>query len=311
MGTQLITKNVWHSITHAAKSTSIKSFVAVAYFGQGGARMLPLTKGSLLLVDASEKAVKSGQTCPEELLNLYYKGVKIFSLPNLHAKLFVIGKALFIGSTNVSSNSAETLTEVLFRTSEIKSVENAKEFIKSFCKVEMGPDLLARLQKMYRPPRFIGKKKTETKQKSKNVSTSGFYTYQLESTRFTEDEKKQSEMGYSEAEKKRIIKSRHFVDEFKWGNEMTAKKNDIILQVVEEDGATYVCPPGILIHSRKWRNGKRVKTLCYVEIPDVKRKNLKWVNKKLNLKERKLIKRDGRRTKDFAEKMFSLWHVEN
>lgn len=309
MATQLITKNVWYSITHAAKNTNYKSFVAVAYFGQGGARMLPLTKGSLLVVDASEKAVKTGQTCPDELLKLYYKGVKIYSLPNLHAKLFVIGKALFIGSTNVSSNSAETLTEVLFRTSEVKSVENAKEFIKSFCKVEMGPDLLARLQKMYRPPRFIGKRKPGAKRKITKVNASGFFTYQLESAKFTKEEKKQSEMGYSEAEKKRIIKSRHIVDEFQWENGMMAKKNDIILQVVEEDGATYVCPPGILIHTRKWRNGKKVKTLYYVEIPDVKRKNLKWVNKQLNPTQRKLLKRDGRRTKEFAEKIHSLWHL--
>ena len=131
----------------------------------------------------------------------------------------------------------------------------------------------------------------------------------MEPAKFTKEEKKQSEMGYSEAEKKRIINSRHYVDEFQCENDMIAKKNDIILQVVKEDGATYVCPPGILIHTRKLRNGKKVKTLCYVEIPDVKRKNLKWVNKQLNTTQRKLIKRKGRRTKEFAEKMHSLWHV--
>ena len=92
MAIKLITKKIWSTITKAVKLSKTKSIVAVAYFGQNGSSMLPIKKGSTLLVDASEKAVKSGQTCPDELLKLYQKGVHIYSLENLHAKLFVIGK---------------------------------------------------------------------------------------------------------------------------------------------------------------------------------------------------------------------------
>jgi len=72
MSVKLITEGIWDEITLAVKKSKIKSFVAVAYFGQNGAEMLPLNEGSVLLVDASEKAVKSGQTSPNELLKLYF-----------------------------------------------------------------------------------------------------------------------------------------------------------------------------------------------------------------------------------------------
>ena len=49
----LITKNIWFDLTKVVKANKSKSVVAVAYFGQNGANMLPLTKGSVLVVDAS------------------------------------------------------------------------------------------------------------------------------------------------------------------------------------------------------------------------------------------------------------------
>lgn len=101
MDAELVTRNLWPTITKAAEQSKFRSYGAVAYFGKGGAKMLPLRTGSILIVDASETAVKSGQDCPAELVILYHQGVRIFSHPKLHAKIYVIGKRLFIGSANV------------------------------------------------------------------------------------------------------------------------------------------------------------------------------------------------------------------
>ena len=61
---------VWATLTNAAKRSSGQSYIAVAYFGKGAARLLPLTRGSYLVVDASDMAVKSGQTkLPSGLLS--------------------------------------------------------------------------------------------------------------------------------------------------------------------------------------------------------------------------------------------------
>lgn len=67
---KLLTGNIWSELTKTVRKSRLKSIVAVAYFGKNAANMLPLSKGSVLLVDASVTALKNGQTCPDELLKL-------------------------------------------------------------------------------------------------------------------------------------------------------------------------------------------------------------------------------------------------
>ena len=52
MSTEFLGADIWLDLTAQAKRFNGKSFVAVAYFGTGAARRLPLKKGSTLVVDA-------------------------------------------------------------------------------------------------------------------------------------------------------------------------------------------------------------------------------------------------------------------
>ena len=118
--------------------------------------MLPLPANSRLVVDASDNAVKSGQTCPAELKQLQNSGVIIYSVPNLHAKVYVFDGTAFVGSANVSSNSAKTLVEAMVRVNDRAAVRSAKLFVQSLCSNELSPGTIDRLQKIYRPPRLMG-----------------------------------------------------------------------------------------------------------------------------------------------------------
>lgn len=62
MSTAFITQDVWPQLTKAARGSRQRCAVAVTYFGGGASRLLPLCRGSRLVVDASERAVSSGQT---------------------------------------------------------------------------------------------------------------------------------------------------------------------------------------------------------------------------------------------------------
>src|SRR5437867_1112590 len=104
---KLLTTNPWPAITIAATENPTRSYIAVAYVGTGGAKLLPLRRGSMLVVDASRRAVSCGQTNPTDLLGLIKAGVRVYSVENLHAKVFVLGRLAFVGSTNVSTHSAE------------------------------------------------------------------------------------------------------------------------------------------------------------------------------------------------------------
>jgi hypothetical protein len=151
----IISHKFWQEITDAAMKCKQKCHVAVAYMGKGGAAMLPLPIGSKLVVDASKGAVSSGQTNPWELLELLNNGVDIYSYEELHAKVFVIGSRLYIGSNNVSGRSQERLQEAAFTTTEKIIVGEAREFVKRLCIPQLKKDKadLEALCSIYKPPK--------------------------------------------------------------------------------------------------------------------------------------------------------------
>ena len=150
MSTDFLGADIWTALTAEAKRFDGKSFVAVAYLGTGAAKRLPLKRGSILVVDASDSAVKSGQTNPAELMKLRRRGVRVFSMPNLHAKVFVFGGVAFVGSTNVSDNSGDVYTEASIRSRQASVVSGARQFVRSLALNEIGPQKLESLLLVYK-----------------------------------------------------------------------------------------------------------------------------------------------------------------
>src|SRR6185369_13773316 len=129
---------------------------AVAYFAAGASKLLPLRKGSVLVVDMSERAVKSGQTDPKELIELLNKGVEVHSVENLHAKVFVLGDRAFVGSTNVSRRSADHLREAAIETVARSVVAACRQFVESLRGEPVDVEHAAAMAKLYRPPKVAG-----------------------------------------------------------------------------------------------------------------------------------------------------------
>lgn len=310
MAVELVTSNIWRLITKTVKSHASKSMVAVAYFGQNAASMLPLKKGSTLLVDASEKAIKSGQTCPAELLKLYYKGVKVYSLENLHAKIYVVGNTLLIGSANVSGNSSIRLQEAIIKTNDRQAVNDAKAFIESFCsrQLEMGDEELMRLNKLYRSPKGFGVGMAKNmKDKKHQGNNSELVVAKTTYHNWTYEEEKEIDKGYKEAKAKRSNKSRHECAMFIWDDVLPAKIGDTIVEIYWDGTYHYVYPPATFIHSRKWSNGKKTQYFCYVERPKDNPKNIEVFEEKLSKENFMRLKRNGRKSRAFKEEFIHFW----
>jgi hypothetical protein len=123
-----VTNRIWKSISTAAKRADAPVYAAVAYFGKGASKLLPLPTNSRLVVDASFAAVKNGQTCPADLRAMQKRGVRIYSILNLHAKVYVFGGFAFIGSANASNHSAGSLIEAMIQTGSMVSIQNCRGF---------------------------------------------------------------------------------------------------------------------------------------------------------------------------------------
>jgi len=226
----------------------------------------------------------------------------------LHAKVFVFGNQAFVGSTNVSKRSEGTLKEAVMRTTERETVRAAKNYVRGFCLQELGSESLNRLKQLYREPRFPGGKKRRRKQ-------AGRLRAEFSKLRIAKliigDPPKGSELaeeqGQKFAESKRKHRRTHFLDKFQWNNN-SFRRGESVIQVVEErDGRSLVVPPGEVINTKDWSNGRQSCTFVFLEVPSGRRMRVNKLAKRLGRGASKRLRRSGWLRSDFAERVRRLF----
>jgi hypothetical protein len=316
LATTLLTYNHWPEITEAVRANPKRCYVAVAYFGQKGSKLLPLEQGCRLVVDASEQAVSSGQTCPEELLKLVNKGVMVFSVRNLHAKVFVVGSSVFVGSGNVSQRSASQLVEAVIRSSEKQVVASAKNFVLENCSDPLTPSALQKLQKLYKPPKMAGGKKGKKspKQSSSRAALKRLVLARLkEIEELTDQEERWSAASCAEAKKRQKHPRSYIVEDFKWTGRCSFKKGDLLIQITTaSNGETFVSPPGEVLTIRPYKGKKGVVRFICLERPNQKTVNLKTAVKILGRGSESKLSRSGEvKNLDFAQALKNIFSRQN
>jgi len=309
---QLLTADIWKPITSAAKRSRKPSYVAVAYFGQGASKLLPLRCNSRLVVDASENAVKSGQTHPADLKILQDRGVLIYSVPNLHAKVYVFDEIALIGSANVSNRSAVTLIESVLRTVDPSIIRAAKTFVQSLCLHELSPGALDRLQKIYRSPRFpegAAPQRRKISMSGSRAELPRLFLTQLVRGDPPAGSEDAQEKGMKTAKARRRFGRRYVLQDFHWSGNAPFLRGDKVIQVIkEEDGRYLIDAPGDIIYTRRWSgNGRRV-MFVYLEMPKVRRIALEKLALRLGRGTKRKLYRNGLvRNREFAEALLGNW----
>lgn len=264
---ELLTNNIWGTITNKVETCNFSAMVAVAYFGTGGATLLPLKKGSLLVVNASENSVKAGQTNPYELQKLYKMGVKIYSNSKLHAKVYVIGKEVIVGSANVSYHSKDYLREVVCISDSPALKRKAIKFIKDNCLFELGEERIKNLSKIYEKPKFEQKVRSGFKKSSDGT----LYLAKMAYRNYPKGTEKELEEGQRRAQRK-LKEPKHFIEDIHWAKIPPFKAGNNILMITKGKRKSDVSPPGIVTHLQKLSNNKG--WFVYVELPNIKKRSL-------------------------------------
>jgi hypothetical protein len=122
----IITGDIWKQVRPYAKAAK-RRLVAVAYVTTES--HLGFRKNDVLVCDASDRAIKGGETSARLLQLLHQKGVELRSRPDLHAKVAVLGGHALIGSCNLSTASAGYLTELAFLSDRKQIVSQAAAFV--------------------------------------------------------------------------------------------------------------------------------------------------------------------------------------
>jgi hypothetical protein len=309
--TELISEGIWSRLKAAAAGSHRPAAVAVAYFGKGASKLLPLPKGSRLVVDASEAAVKSGQTCPAELKALMQKkGVRVYSVANLHAKVFVLGSTAFVGSANVSRHSKDTLVEAVVATTDAKAVAATRQFVRDLCRQDLGPEEVDRLQRMYRPPRMVGTSRGQRRRKNGRVRPKLprlllAHLIRQEPPKASEPTEK---TGVKKARKRMEQPRRHELEHFWWTGQCPFHAGDMVMQILKEgDNRQMAWPPGNVVHTEAWQGGTRKLTFVYLEVPMRRRVALPRLAKRIGRGAGKRLRRGGRVSQEFAERLLAAW----
>lgn len=309
MSTVFVSQNFWPHLTKAVRRAQQRCDVAVAYLGAGASRLLPLPKGSRLVVDASERAVASGQTCPADLIKL--RGVTKYNVPNLHAKVFVLGSAAYIGSANVSRHSASQLVEAVVRTTEPGAVRAARTFVRQHCLHELTPIVLKRLAKLYRPPRLPGGKrgKRQPALTSRAPSLPRLFLAQLRLQDWSEEDQALHDAEIVMAKKRQEHVRSYELDSFRQTGKCVYRRGDVVVQVTNEgEGRVLVSPPGNVVHVRTRSDGGRRVSFVYLEHLARRRRPVKALARTLGRGALKKLRRNRQvRNPEFARELLKAW----
>lgn len=275
--------NVWARITKAAKAQPRNAAVAVAYFGRGASRLLPLGRGSRLVVDASEPALRAGLTHPDDLAALVKRGVRVSSERNLHAKMFALGPVAFVGSANASRNSATVLKEAVVETTDRRIVADVRRIVLAIGGASLGLERLAQMQRIYRPPRVT--RRAASAARSRSAAADAWRIVKLVSAEPPEAAVAVERSAEDAARK--ILSGRrhsqsHTIDDFHWPGNISVRRGATVVMVHrDEGGVVRVWPPGEVIVRRTWIRGNRRVVFIWLELPRDKPRKLSSIRHRL------------------------------
>jgi hypothetical protein len=271
--TFLSNETLWQMLAARIKAASHVD-AAIAYFGQGGAKLLSLRSGDRLVVDMSPATVRAGGTDPREIEKLIKRGVEAFTRRNLHAKIVVADKWVISGSANVSRHSQQVLDEAAILTTDPSAVRRAQEFIDRICTEPVRPEYIEKCKSIYRPPRFDGQH-AGSKDRQHRATHAKLWLVNLVEATVPDLELERYEHGEAKAEKLVKDQGRSTTTSFHWSHKpkmaSELELGDWIIQVTTyEDESILVSPAGQLLfvdhYVRDSERGKE-RWVFHLEVP--------------------------------------------
>jgi len=161
---QFLTGDIWKEVNKLLTRRQ-KKIACIAYVTS---ETLELTKGDILICDASEYEIKFGATSAKTLQTYFNRGIKIYSNQLLHSKILLTDTFLVICSANLSRSSAEKLIESSIVTYSNVLISQAKAFCHNLTEEstllsEKDIQTLLKIKVVKRPSKPKGNSKTRQK----------------------------------------------------------------------------------------------------------------------------------------------------
>lgn len=274
---ELLSTELWPRIKALAKQAKRKH-AAIAYVTDD--TKIRFGKDDVLVTDASDEAIKSGQTNAEVLKAAFERNAVIYSVAGLHAKVYVFDKYAAIGSANLSLHS-EQLVEAALLTDQPSAVSSARLFIEQLKSVAEPVDksFIQRACKIEVSPRIKSKFRAKTKRPKDRVPRS--WLVGLKPVDEKPEEQSDVEAGIAEAEEQvshrdSSVSWIRFRGDSKFRRE--AQAGDIVICIWTKDGKS--SPTCVYHHApilfRQDDKDSNVTRFYVEEFPDSEQTTLTW-----------------------------------
>ncbi|MBM4781454.1 MAG: hypothetical protein GQE15_27550 [Archangiaceae bacterium] len=278
-------------------------------------KLLPLKKGSVLVVRADRVTMEQGQTNPFELEKLVKRGVRVFPLRNLHAKIFVFSDFAVVGSMNASTLSwdggvIEAGVEFTGR-----AVGNARSQVMRWASnAPLDKDDLKELKSQYKPRAGVGRR---TGSKAPRVAEMDLPVLRVLRTvrRDWEDHTHDRFNRESPALRKAAARQGETLEAIEWdGKVVEVGPDEKALEICEErDGSVWIAAPARVRQVSPTKHGHPEKLVYLSRAVGVKRRRMTEVAKSLGAGSQlvKRLRAGGRVFKDRSEleRIYRLWRV--
>jgi hypothetical protein len=281
--TKFIGFNVWNNLSSETKRHPDECFAAVAYFGEGASKQLPLKKGSTLVVNMSRATVKAGATVPSEVLKLIRRGVDVYHVSNLHAKVFVVANRAYVGSANVSQRSRDTLIEAAIETSDQAVVASCRRFVQSLTGERIEPEFAEQMQSIYKPPPHppAGAPK-DTEGRSDIPIHHPLWIVPVHVSHYDAEDDAARDRGLPHARKALRSEKECRIEEFvsKSHRLDDLKRDELIVRTLKVGHERFALPAARVLRIERYPVGHSQRTMALLEVDkSLKRKNLKWLER--------------------------------
>lgn len=228
---KLVSDGLWADIKKLGSKNKPRSG-AVAYVTSDA--YLKFVRGDVLVCDASDQAIRSGQTSAKVLRAACKRGARVYSSPGLHAKALVLGRIAVVGSGNMSESSASTLDEAAVITDDARAVVGVRTLVEQLAQGGdlVDKDFIARILKI-KVRRALGGSR-----RRRSVKVRGPRAWLINLVPMKDDEH-EDENEFVESEKKQAKKDTEFSDSdagyVRWSGKSPfrkyAKPGDLVIKI--------------------------------------------------------------------------------
>lgn len=266
-----------HIKKYAAKQ---KSWVAVPFLGKGSAIDLPITEGSVLVTRFNRESIKAGQVNPTEVLTLINRGIQVYNYASLHAKVYVLGRRLFVGSPNVSKTS-QGLSEACIETTDLGLINDAKFFVKELCGDLITAEFAKSLIPLYKKEDSFFFGGSNLNQKKKKSNRSPVWIASVISADWSQEAMAVDKLAVVKAKELILDKKKFKLDKIFWDGSENVSVDDLISwRWSKGRGFEFQCPSRVILIEDIKETGEK---LIYVEkIKGAKNISSTVVRKQLN-----------------------------